>query len=895
MQAYCSKIQIFYSSILIVVLLCFSACNTSEHVTKGEYLVDKVNIKINNDSVKSETLRTVVKQTPNSKFLGFWKFKLGAYYAVDTAKMNERIEKKKARLERKNERKKGRVIKRNKRRIKRARRQYQRKLDRYRKRDKDTSELEPRFNPVYYYPKQYSNTFREWLRKEVGEEPVILDTNKTNKTVDQMELLLKKLGYYYATVTDSTKLDTADNEAAVNYYVKTGQPYVIDTIIYEDDRQVIIKHINGTADNRSVALRKTTSKIDTGMLLNSKILDQERSRIAKSLLDDAFFGANKKLIYYKLDTSLGNYKAALHVGIRKRTIDPPNGKKYKKVLSTYKVSAIYFHLNDTSFYKENFKEKIEEQGYLGVKNSNNRFRLLDTAQMFKDKPYPKVLYNGRMIVKPKTLDHQNFLEYENWYKDYYVTRTFKSLNDLGVFRSITPVVTEDFDSKGNLVRVDYYLTPAKRQSFSIEPKATHSNAVLGVSASVNYVNKNLFRGAERFKFDISGGFQYQPPLSSSDNEQRNFGFNTFEFNPSMSLTIPTLLPFNPPKRSYPNTKFLLSYNYQDRPEYKRHKSTAAMSYIFYEVDKSRKHQFSPITFSINQIETSDAFDQRINELNDEFLKNRFIDHFVLGSEYIFKFSNFNLITPDFPHLFEFTGQLNFAGNLMRLANVGKGNTNDNGSYTIAGIPYAQFFRADADFRYTTRLNKKNTHSMNYRLQAGIGVPYGNSPSLPYEYSFYAGGANSIRAFPARSLGPGAFLDTINTASRIGDFRLTGTIEYRFDIISFLEGALFTDFGNIWLLEEDSLRANGALSKDFLSQISLGFGVGLRLDFDFFVFRLDVGVPLHNPTVPKGGRWIFTRGNDAYDQYKSIQSQFSDKVRLRNPFRPTFNIAIGYPF
>lgn len=897
-----TKIKLFLLLMLIPTLILFQSCKPGKHIQENEFLVNKVEVDVDHGKIDEDELSTVIKQKPNSKFIGFWRFKLGAYNMVDTSKMNASHEKKEKRIERKNEKKKEKVIKKNKKRIAKARKKYDKKVERFLKKGKDTSVLKAEFKPYYYYPKDYSNTFREWIRYSIGEPPVILDTNKTNATSNQMEIYLKNQGYFYANVVDTTIYDTTKKFAHVIYKVDPGKPYIVDTIIYkfdpaysENKKELFIKHIEGNASNKSVVLRKLISKIEVGMLVNTEILDEERSRIALSLRHDAFYEANKNVVYYEVDTTLGNYKAALYIGIKKRTVKEPNGKEYQKLLTTYKISKVNFYLNDTTYYKGNFYQRLLDNGFTDVKDSKNRFYLLDTIRMFDTMPYPKVIFNGRMYVKPKVLNRVNFLEYRNWYQEYYLTRTFERLSDLGVFRNINPVVTEDFESGGDSVKVDFYLTPSKRQAFKIEPKATHSASVLGVSASISYTNKNLFRGAERLQVDFSGGFQYQPPLTSSDKENQNFGFNTYEFGPTVSLTLPTLFPFKPPKRSYPETEFKLQYNYQNRPEYKRHQSTAAISYIFYEVHKSRKHQFSPLEFKINQIETSTEFQNRINELDDEFLRNTFIDNFTLGSSYTFKFNNTPLIRKDHQSRFEFVGKINIAGNLMRLANIGKKNQDENGSYTVAGIPYSQFFRAEADFKYNYWLNKENTHSINFRFNTGVGVPYGNSPTLPFDYTFYSGGSNSVRAFPARSLGPGGFLDTINSASRIGDFSLLSTFEYRFDIISFFEGALFADIGNIWLLEPDDLRENGELSNEFFNQIAVGIGAGLRLDLSIFIFRFDVGFPLHNPALPKGGRWLWDRGEAPYDLYKQIQEDYSSTVKLRDPFAPTFNIAIGYPF
>ena len=340
---------------LIPTLILVQSCKPGKHIQENEFLVNKVDVNVDDKKIDEDELATVIKQKPNSKLLGFWRFKLGAYNIVDTAKMNESHQKKEARIEKRNEKKKEKVYKKNKKRIAKARKKYNKKLDRYLKKGKDTSLLEAEFKPYYYYPKDYSKTFREWIRYSIGEPPIILDTNKTNATSDQMEIYLKNHGYFYPTVTDTTIYDTVKKFSHIIYKVNPGKPYIVDTIIYKfdpgyskDRQETFIKHIEGRASNKSVVLRKLVSKIEVGMLVNTEILDEERSRIALSLRHDAFYEANKNIVYYEVDTTLGNYKAALYIGIKKRNVKEPNGNEYKKLLTTYKISKVNFHLNDTN-------------------------------------------------------------------------------------------------------------------------------------------------------------------------------------------------------------------------------------------------------------------------------------------------------------------------------------------------------------------------------------------------------------------------------------------------------------------------------------------------------------------------------------------------------------------
>ena len=166
--------------------------------------------------------------------------------------------------------------------------------------------------------------------------------------------------------------------------------------------------------------------------------------------------------------------------------------------------------------------------------------------------------------------------------------------------------------------------------------------------------------------------------------------------------------------------------------------------------------------------------------------------------------------------------------------------------------------------------------------------------MPFQNSFYAGGTTDIRAFPARTLGPGSYFDTLNSLNQIGDIRLQGTLEYRFPLFGLVKGAVFVDYGNIWMMNEDSLRSGGKFTKEFYNEIALGSGFGLRFDFDFFVIRADLGIPLHNPSLPQGERWIFMKSEDRVN-YNQLVNSLSDDVNVRRPFLPVINIGVNYPF
>ena len=205
--------------------------------------------------------------------------------------------------------------------------------------------------------------------------------------------------------------------------------------------------------------------------------------------------------------------------------------------------------------------------------------------------------------------------------------------------------------------------------------------------------------------------------------------------------------------------------------------------------------------------------------------------------------------------------------------------NYSGTYKLFNIRYAQYIKTDIDMRIYNVVDKHS--NLVYRMYAGIGIPYKNSYALPFEKSYFAGGANGIRAWQSRKLGPGSFYSAeSNPFELTGDIQLEGNLEYRFDLIKVLEGAVFVDAGNIWLLKKDTIRegANFELNR-FYKEIAIGSGIGFRVDLNFFIIRLDMGVPLRKPNLPELERWFFQQKNGT----------------IKNFINPVFNIGIGYPF
>jgi hypothetical protein len=313
-------------------------------------------------------------------------------------------------------------------------------------------------------------------------------------------------------------------------------------------------------------------------------------------------------------------------------------------------------------------------------------------------------------------------------------------------------------------------------------------------------------------------------------------------------------------------------SYQNRPDYERYITNGSFGYRW-AAKEFTNHVLTPLEINSVSIFPDSAFVNRLEELNDQRLLNQYTDHFIMSANYTYIFNNQQL--NQVKNFTFFRWNIESAGNVLsaasRLTNAPK---NEDGYYSVWNIPFSQYLRSDIDFRYYWALRKDYT--LVYRNLVGVGVPYGNSDVLPFEKGFYAGGSNSMRGWNYRTLGPGSFVDTLaENFERMGDLTIQANLEYRFPIYKWFQGALFTDIGNIWLLNENESYNGGQFQlKNFISELAIDAGFGLRLDLSFFIFRIDAATPFRDPSYPLGQRWRF------------------DKMQLKNV---VWNFGIGYPF
>jgi outer membrane protein assembly factor BamA len=421
---------------------------------------------------------------------------------------------------------------------------------------------------------------------------------------------------------------------------------------------------------------------------------------------------------------------------------------------------------------------------------------------------------------------------------------------------------------------------AKLNSFQIEVEGTNSSGDLGVRGSVVYANKNIFKMGDVFSLRLKGGFEAQsisPDVSGQDDFRI---FNTFEAGISGNFYFPRFLfivrlkKFN--QRYHPVTNINFGFNYQVRPNYDMNVLNLDIGYTW-DQSKQVKHILTPINFNYVQVNPTIYFDSVLQNEPNQRLREQYSDHMIFGLKYSYIFNNQNLNYLE--HFNYLRVNVETSGNLLYGINSLMTNpaTDSLGNFTFFGVRYAQYFRINADFRHYYYFANK-TSGLVFRILLGLARPYGNSTEVPFEKGFYGGGANDMRGWQFRTLGPGSFAglnDTITNFERVGDIQIQGNVEYRFPIYRWLKGSIFADVGNIWLYKKNETFVNGEFEWDkFYREFAIDLGIGIRLDFSFFIFRLDVATPIVDPKYPEGER---------------TRTYFPTWREL------VWNFGIGYPF
>lgn len=665
---------------------------------------------------------------------------------------------------------------------------------------------------------------RHFIKSRLGNPPVLYDEVNPGFVSELIQNRLYNNGYFDSRVNYEI-LEPGKKKVRVKYTADVTLPYRYDSIFYPIDT-----HFRGKILHEIAA----GSLLEKGDIYDIQNLRDERSRIDRKLKSEGFYYFNTDHIYIKADTTS---KSGID---HERTVDLFIGLEKnipREATRRYFMNEIYiypgFQLGDPDTLAT--ADTIKADGYTYIDNDEeNEFR-------------PSAIIKKINLRKGST------------YSTYDHEFTINRLMGMGAFKYVDVRFEELRRKDTSFLNAHIYMTPLPKKNLSGRvTMVSKSNNYAGPGLELGWKHRNAFGGAELLRINMNGGFETQ--LWGDEVEGTFSEFSSYQFGVNANISFPTfIVPFrtDPSTKYVPHTNFGLGYELVNRLRFFRLSSISFTSGYRWRETIKKEHNFNPLIFRyITLSNVSDDFQMLLDE--NPFLARSFAEQFIIGPEYSYTFND--QMDEDLNNHVYFTASANFSN-----------------PFSIFGPDFSAYYRFSSDFRYYYKLSPSS--NLVGRIAGGIGVPYGDSESMPYVKQFFTGGPNSIRAFRARSVGPGSaeVQDTdgdIGFQDQNGNIKIELNLEYRFDIYSIFKGALFMDAGNIWLLEEQEGLPGGKFEgSDFINEFAVGAGVGLRIDISYFVLRLDLAWPLRKPFLPEGERWV-------------------------RPFRdehPVFNIAIGYPF
>lgn len=666
----------------------------------------------------------------------------------------------------------------------------------------------------------------------LGEPPAVYDVNQTKKSVEAIQSFFSSKGYFRNTVDYS--LQENNRKILLKFTFKEGPRYYYDSIYF---------NIKDTAVANIVGNALDESKLQSGGFYEEKALTDERNRLFELLTNNGYYSFNKQFIFFRVDTtSLEKQKIFLIIDILNN-----EGKRHKK-----------FYIDSVNFILD-----------AGLQNKNIR----RSSEVYKKINYQFLEDN----YSEKLLDWRTFLYPGDLYRRENVLETQKQLLNLDLYK----FVNINFDTTEGRFIANIFTNPLDKFQTSNEIGLNVTDGLPGPFINYSFKNRNLFGGLEILEVNGNVGFE-----GISGVTETGRSFSRFEYGVNVGLRFPQFL--FPLGRFYkakigkfnPQTRLSVGLNFEDRPEFLRWTFRSGINYSWQASDKIA-YSLTPLETNLISSDLTGDFTELLDSLeaNGSVIKNAFEPSFVSSSIFnvLFNFNNYGTSDKRSSYLNVYTE----AGRYQIIAN-------SEDQQEPAGVDH--FIKNNTDFRQIIPLSSNS--SIAYRVNVGIAFPFGDNNALPYEKFFFAGGSNGIRAWAPRRLGPGSFArrDTLmNGDIRIlydqeqpGEIRFQNSIEYRRKIINFINWALFLDFGNIWTIRDDPSRVGAQFRfDDFLSEMAIGTGMGLRLDFSFLLLRVDLALKMLDPAQPKGERFI------------------GDNISFKNPLgtedQAIINIGIGYPF
>ncbi|MEM9052165.1 MAG: BamA/TamA family outer membrane protein [Bacteroidota bacterium] len=669
-----------------------------------------------------------------------------------------------------------------------------------------------------------------FIKYRLGNKPSLLSEVNIPENEEIIESRLKASGFLRATV--ETRIDSSKNTAKVVYELSPHQAYYFDSLSISPEPYPWTSELTKSYF--------ANPRINAGELFRKNSLVAQRTAITSDLRNQGYFYFSPSLLLFQADSSRDGRTVKVNLELKQNT---PQVAIEKFIIDTVTVNL--------------------------ASNSSNTEIIGDSLRAIVDP--------DRLFIKPEKLRPFVVMKPGQTYNRKDEILTLEHLNKLEVFDFVSLNFEVDTSAGKNHLNANILGSPRPKHSLRSEVVlTTTSTNFTGPGLQLRYTNRNLFGGAEQLRISTTG--RYEQQLTGSRR-----GLTSFEIDFSVDLLIPRVSGLIKSKElsgNVPKTKYSISYRIFDQPDYYAQSSLGASYGYQWLSNQTTFHDLNLLRLDYVRLLRSS---ERLEELfeNGTLDRESFNDQLIFGPSYSLTYSPKR--RAGFASYFV-GASLELSGNILYTAySLSDRETNEDGQYEVVRVPFAQYARSQFDTRMY--LDAGDYTQLVFRQNLGVGVPYLNSSSLPFAKQFFVGGASSLRGFPFRSVGPGSYVNTENTDDsffdQTGDIMLEWNAESRFDLGGYLKGALFIDAGNVWLINEASNRPGGRFDwNDFLNELAVSGGAGLRIDADFIVVRFDLALPLRSPALEDGDRWLF-------DEMALNNSWVGDNLIL--------NFAIGYPF
>ncbi|MBQ9559305.1 MAG: BamA/TamA family outer membrane protein [Bacteroidaceae bacterium] len=659
--------------------------------------------------------------------------------------------------------------------------------------------------------------------QRIGEAPVIYDRSKAFKTRDNIEAAVRNMGYLQASV------DLLERQKGfkmnVIYKIDPGKRYIV---------KELEEHVGDTAIARLMEGARRESRLSVGMPFDLNELEAERTRLNRLMRNHGYYLFNKEFIRFEADTTLGNRGVALSLIV----------DDYRTGTQTERQPHRRFHVGEVRMASDSTNRNYIRKNMLRVKTA----------------------------IEPGEL-----------YNEQHVQETYSNLSALGAVMNSSVTMTPDEEDSTRL-NATVAVRSNKRHALNAELEGTNSSGDFGAAAVLSYQNRNLFRGSELLNVRLRGAFEAIRGLEGYDNQ------NYIEYGVETSLAFPDFkLPWLSRafrRSSNATSEVSIMYGSQNRPEFHRRVVTGAWRYRWSQMNRQRQHRFDLLDLNyvfmpwISKTFREDYLDNASSR--NAILRYNYEDLFIMKWGYTLSYTSQPLTgaTGSYgTNAYSIRFSAESAGNLLYgFTSLFHTNRNSLNQYTLLNIAYAQYIKGDFDFAKSFRFSADNSLSVHFGL--GIAYPYGNSRILPYEKRYFSGGANSVRGWSVRGLGPGRFRGTdgrIDFINQTGDIKLDMNLEYRSHLFWKIDGAVYIDAGNIWTIRDYADQPGGQFRfESFWRQIAVSYGLGIRLNFNYFILRLDSGMKAINPAY-----------TDRRHHYPIIHPRFRRDFAL--------HFAVGLPF